>query len=116
MGGNREVFLWARVGGELWLLYSSLVSNMTFTAHCRGGYFFCLDTKEAKNQVSPKGFFAAQVLALQNGKNRGWYLIAALEPHSPLHCKRYATPAAARGRHHSFRFHPKLPGLTRSGK
>jgi len=31
------------------------------------GCAVCLDTKEAKNQVSPKGFFAAQAFALQNG-------------------------------------------------
>jgi len=46
----------------------------------RQGYFFCLETKEAKIQVSPKASLP-QGLTLQNGQNLGWkYLLLA----SPL--------------------------------
>ncbi|WP_091377204.1 hypothetical protein [Mucilaginibacter mallensis] len=31
-------------------------------------YFFCLDTKETKNQVSRLGFFAAQAFPCKSGK------------------------------------------------
>jgi len=40
-------------------------------AHCRGGYFFFLDKKEAKNQVSREASLPHVAFALQNGQNLG---------------------------------------------
>jgi hypothetical protein len=34
-------------------------------AHCRGGYYFCLETKGIKNSSRGKCFSAAQAFALQ---------------------------------------------------
>lgn len=39
---------------------------LSLSAHCRRGYFFCPDTKEAKHQVSKEASFAAQGLCPLN--------------------------------------------------
>jgi hypothetical protein len=47
------------------------------------GYFFCLDTKEPKNQVSKKASLA-QGLALQIGQNHGLLYFALLRSLMPV--------------------------------
>ncbi|WP_183576606.1 hypothetical protein HDF18_21770 [Mucilaginibacter sp. X5P1] len=37
-------------------------------AHCRGGYYFCLDTKGSKKSSQQKCFFAAQTFPCKSGK------------------------------------------------
>jgi len=47
-------------------------------AHCRGGYYFCLDTKGSKKSSQQKGFFAAQAISLQIRQNLGCYIFTLL--------------------------------------
>jgi hypothetical protein len=39
--------------------------------NCRGGCYFCLDTKVTKKSSQPKGFFAAQAFHAQSSKSCG---------------------------------------------
>jgi len=50
-------------------------------AHCRGGYYFCLDTKGSKKSSQQKGFFAAHAMPCKSSKT--WAAIF-------LPCCRYA--------------------------
>jgi len=51
-------------------------------AHCRGGYYFCLDTKDSKKSSQQKGFFAAQGLCAANQAKPGLlYFYPAIATH-----------------------------------
>ena len=86
-------------------LLSFMVSLMAAKA-----YFFCLDTKETKNQVSRKASLPHLALALQIRQNLGWELLPRLRY---AHCH-YASakiplcPATTQGHHCFACFRPKL--------
>jgi hypothetical protein len=63
MGG---VCVFCGVGApyDLSLCYVALIPIIS-AAHCRGGYYFCLETKGSKNSSRWKCFFAAQAITLQ---------------------------------------------------
>jgi hypothetical protein len=84
------------------------LNKMFSPAHCRGGYYFSLDRKVAKDQDSREGFFALRAFALQNRQNRGGKhlrlaspLLAcasvkisyALQPHGPASFCRFSAEA-----------------------
>jgi hypothetical protein len=46
--------------GVLRLLNQACGVSLTSSPHCRSGYFFCLETKEAKFKSPPACFFAAR--------------------------------------------------------
>ena len=73
------------------------------------GYFFCLETKEAKIQVNPNASLPHGAFALQNGQNLGWKVLRLASPR--LACasvkNSYALPYRT-GLHRSARFRLKL--------
>ncbi|QHS56657.1 hypothetical protein GWR56_14310 [Mucilaginibacter sp. 14171R-50] len=47
------------------------------------GYFFCLETKEAKIQVSKKASLRTRPLPCKAGRTTGWNLLPHASPHMP---------------------------------
>jgi len=47
------------------------------------GYFFCLETKEAKIQVNPNASLPHGAFTLQNGQNLSWNLLLHASPLNP---------------------------------
>jgi hypothetical protein len=63
-------------------------------AHCRGGYYFCLDTKGSKKSSQQKCFFAALGLCPANQAKPGLLPFhAASLAHSPRFSKKPLCPA-----------------------
>jgi hypothetical protein len=64
-------------------------------AHCRGGYYFCLDTKETKNQVIRNASLPHKAIAPQIRQNLGCYIFTPLSLRAWLlcFCKNLLCPA-----------------------
>nr|MBB6141543.1 hypothetical protein [Mucilaginibacter sp. X5P1] len=56
-------------------------------------YFFCLDTKETKNQVSRNASLPHRATALQIRQNLGWKSLRPYCAHYPIRCKNFLCPA-----------------------
>ncbi|WP_090528226.1 hypothetical protein [Mucilaginibacter sp. NFR10] len=69
---------------------SLVLTNKHSPLNCRGGCYFCLDTKVTKKSSQQRGFFAALPspipnagLALQNNQNHGLQKVALLRSLHP---------------------------------
>ncbi|MBD1394162.1 hypothetical protein IDJ76_13720 [Mucilaginibacter sp. ZB1P21] len=97
-----EVFLIGKVG--TFINVSPLIAA--------DGYFFCLDTKEAKDQVSRKAFLPHKAFALQTGQNHGAATFA-LTLFPPLQQNPLIPLSFSARPTRSTRYHPKLFCLTK---
>jgi hypothetical protein len=70
------------------------------------GYFFCLETKEAKIQVSKKASLPHKALRCKPVRTTGRESFARL--HSRRFCKSSQCPCHAQSHHRSSRFRTKL--------